>query len=218
MFEKYTIASENNPVWQMVEPLLFSTWAEGVQEATIPKLYAFHFVALMMGTVFFLVGFLGRLGIISIVLMVFYIIFPGAFSLSLTAIFPTIGMDLGANINTGSVLLYQLLGYVALIKSVLFLFGKYFRKWILETIFYLLQMLTGMLPLRWIAGGLREEKYLAQLFARSDFMSMFMPGSITAAPATIVKQWDDLIDLYRDSNREESRKKLENLCAIADHV
>ena len=218
MFKKHTITNENNPIWQMVEPVLFNTWAKGMLETSLAKLYVMHFVALIVGTVFFLFGFVGRLGIIAIVLMAFYAIFPVSFSLSLTAIFPTVDLGLGADIDTDSMLLYQLLGYVVLIRCVLFLFGKSLRQWALETIFYLMQILTGMLPLRWIARGLRDDNPLAQLFAKSDFMSMFMPGSITAAPPSTVKKWDDLIDLYGDSNREESRKKLEDLCAMADHA
>jgi hypothetical protein len=218
LFKKYTIAGENNPVWQVVEPLILNTWAKGMLQASTTTLFTVHFMMLIMGSVFFLTGFIVRLFIMAIVLIAIYAIIPGPFSLSFAAIFPAAGLDFRADTGGNWILLYQLLGYVVLIKSVLFLFGKNFNSWLFETIFYLLLMVTGMLPLRWIATGVIDEKYFVQGFLKTHYMGGYIVKSINAAPPFIQKNYDELFELYMDSNSEESRKKLEDLCAIADHV
>lgn len=118
-----------------------------------------------------------------------------------------------ANVDESNLWIYKLLGYVILIKSVLFVFGKNFTDWVQDTTLYLLLMVTGMIPLKWIARGLIKESYFAQLAAKTSFMGMHMAQTISAAPPEIKQQYDKMIDLYQKSNDEKARKQLEELCA-----
>jgi len=118
-----------------------------------------------------------------------------------------------SNVAGGSHWLYQLLGYVILIKSIIFTFGKNFTSWVNDSALYILMIITGMFPLKWIAQGLINARYFAQLLAKSPFMGMHIAQTITAAPPEIRNKYDRLYDLYTNSNKEEKRKELEELCA-----
>lgn len=74
-------------------------------------------------------------------------------------------------------------------------------------------MITGMIPLQWIARGLLNENYFAQLIAKTSFMGMLMAQTIPAAPAAARNKYDKIYDLYMNSNKEEKRRELEELCA-----
>ena len=117
------------------------------------------------------------------------------------------------NVNESTLWVYKLLGYVILIKSVIFVFGKNFTDWVRDTALYLLMMVTGMIPLKWIARGLIKENYFAQLAAKKSFMGVHMAQTISAAPPEIEQKHDKIIDLYQKSNDENARKQLEELCA-----
>jgi hypothetical protein len=215
MFKKYTIAGENNPIWQLAEPVILKTWADGMCKASYPQLYLIHLMALLVSTGIFLGGFVLRLLVVSSILFLGYTIFEQSLNLAFSAIFPSIGIDAATNGNAGeaNLLLYQLLGYVILIKSVIFVFGENFTDWIKDTVLYFLLMITGMIPLKWIARGLLNENYFAQLIAKSSFMGAHIAQTISAAPLEVRNKYDTIYDLYWKSNIEENRRKLEELCA-----
>ena len=215
MFKKYTIAGENNPIWQLAEPVILKTWAEGMTKASYPELYLIHFMALLISTGMFLGGFILRILVVAFILFVGYIIFEQTLALAFTSIFPSIVLDTTTNRNVaeGSLWFYQLLGYVILIKSVLFIFGKNFTGWVQDSLLYILMMTTGMIPLVWIANGLLKENYFAQLIAKSSFMGMHIAQTISAAPPEIRNEYDRIYDLYTHSNREDKRRELEELCS-----
>ncbi len=156
MFKKYTIAGENNPIWQIVEPLILKTWADGMRKASYPKLYLIHFIALLLSTVMFLGGFILRVLLIGSILFLGYAVFEESLTLAFSAVFTSfeINTTIMNNINESGLWVYNLLGYVILIPSVLFVFGKNFTDWVGDTALYLLMMVTGMIPLKWIARGL----------------------------------------------------------------
>ena len=215
MFKKYTIAGENNPIWQLAEPVILKIWAEGMRKASYSELYLIHCMALLMSTIMFLGGLILRLVIVAFVLFLGYAIFEQTLALAFTAVFPSIdlGTTINSNVAESSLWFYQLLGYVILIKSVIFIFGKNFTSWVNDSVLYILIMVTGMIPLKWIAHGLLKEKYFAQLLAKTSFMGMHIAQTITAAPPEIRNKYDKIYDLYTNSNREEKRRELEELCA-----
>lgn len=210
MFKKYTIAGENNPIWQLAEPVILKTWAEGMSKASYAELYLIHFMALLISTGMFLGGFILRILIVASILFVGYIIFEQTLVLAFTAIFPSIALDATTNRNVaeGSLWFYQLIGYVILIKSVLFIFGKNFTDWVQDSLLYILMMTTGMIPLVWIANGLLKENYFAQLIAKSSFIGIHIAQTIGAAPPEIKNKYDRIYDLYMHSNREDKRMEL----------
>lgn len=215
MFKKYTIAGENNPIWQLVEPVILKTWAEGMCKASYPRLYQIHFMALLLSTVMFLGGFVLRILLVGSILFLGYAVFEEYSTLAFSAVFSSFGMDTNImnNVDESSLWIYQVLGYVILIKSVIFVFGRDLSDWVRDTALYLLMMVTGMIPLKWIARGLIKESYFAQLAAKTSFMGMHMAQTISAAQPEIVQQHDKIIDLYQKSNDENARKQLEELCA-----
>ena len=156
-----------------------------------------------------------RLLVVASILLLGYAVFEDAFALAFSTIFPSITLDaaINSNVDEGSMWLYTLLAYVILIKIVIFVFGKNFTGWVLDSVLYLLMMATGMIPLKWIAQGLIKENYFAQLLAKTSFMGMHMAQTIAAAPPEFRNRYDRIIDLYTNSNREDKRSELEELCA-----
>jgi hypothetical protein len=215
MFKKYSIAGVSNPIWQIVEPVILRTWADGMRNASYPKLYLIHFMALFLSTVMFLGGFVLRLLVAAAILWLGYAVFEEPLILAFSAVFPSFGMDavIKSNIGESNLWIYNLLGYVILIISVVFIFGKNFTDWVRDAALYLLMMLTGMIPLKWIARGLIKESYFAQWAAKTSFMGMHIAQTISAAPPEIEQLNERLIDLYQRSNDENARKQLENLCS-----
>ncbi len=67
MFKKYSISGVSNPIWQIVEPVILKTWADGMRKASYPQLYLIHFMALLLSAIMFLGGFL---------LTEFWLLFP----------------------------------------------------------------------------------------------------------------------------------------------
>lgn len=214
MFKKYSIAGVNNPIWQLVEPVILKTWAEGMYKASYPKLYIIHFMALLLALVTFLGGFVLRILLVGAILFLGYTVFEESLTLAFSAIFPAIDIDITIMNNGGksSLWAYHLLGYIILIKSVIYIFGKNFTEWFQDTALYLLFMFTGMVPLKWIARGIIKENYFVQLFSKKEFMGMHIAQTISAAPPEIEQQYDKLFDLYQRSNDENARKQLEKLC------
>ena len=215
MFKKYTIAEESNPVWQIVEPVILKIWADGMCKASYPQLYLIHFMALLLASVMFLGGFLLRALLVGTILLLGYAVFEESLTLAFSTVFSSFGIDttIMNNVDDSSLWIYQILGYVILIKSVIFVFGKNFTDGVQDIALYLLMMVTGMIPLKWIARGLTKENYFAQLAAKTRFMGMHMAQTISAAPHEIEQQHDKIIDLYQKSNDENARKQLEELCA-----
>ncbi len=215
MFKKYTIAGENNPLWQLVEPVILKIWADGMCRASYSRLYQIHCMALLLSTVMFLGGFVLRLLVVAAILLLGYAVFEESLTLAFSAVFPSFGMDavIESNVGESNLWIYKLLGYVILIKSVIFVFGKNFTEWVQDTMLYLLMMVTGMTPLKWMARGLVKENYFAQLAAKTSFMGMHMAQTISAAPPEIEQRYSRILDLYQRSNDENARKQLEELCA-----
>jgi hypothetical protein len=215
MFKKYAIAGESNPIWQIVEPVVLKIWADGMRKAAYSQLYLIHFMALLQSTVMFLGGFVLRVLLIGFILFLGYAIFEESLTLAFSAVFPSFETTttIITNVNENTLWLYKLLGYVILIKSVIFIFGKNFTRWMQDTALYLLMMVTGMIPLKWIARGLIKENYFSQLAAKTSFMGMHMAQTISAAPPEIEQKYVKIIDLYQKSNDENARKQLEELCA-----
>lgn len=213
MFKKYTIAGEANPVWQIVEPVILKTWADGMRGASYSQLYLIHIMGLLVSTGIFLGSLILRLLLIALILLMGYALFEQPLSLAFDAVFPSTGFNLTMNVDRNGLWPYQLLGYVILIKCVLFVFGKNLTDWVQDTVLYMLMMITGMIPLQWIALGLLKENYFAQLLAKTSFMGIFMAQTILAAPETARNKYDKIYDLYKNSNNEEKRRELEYLCA-----
>lgn len=213
MFKKYTIAGETNPVWQIAEPVILKIWAEGMRGASYPQLYFIHSMGLLVSTGMFLGGFILRLLVVAIILLMGYTFFSESLSLAFEAVFPSAGLNITINTGEQNLWLYQLLGYVILIKSVLFVLGRNFTSWAQDTLLYVLMITTGMIPLQWIARGLLKENYFAQLLAKTSFMGMLIAQTISAAPAEAINKYDKIYSLYMNSNKEEKRRELEELCA-----
>lgn len=215
MFKKYSIAGEHNPVWQLVEPVILKIWADGMCKASYPQLYLIHFMALFLSTVMFLGGFFLRVLVVASIILLGYAIFEESLTLAFGAVFSSFVTEttILSNAKESNLWIYEILGYVILIKSVIFVFGKNFTDWVQDSFLYLLMVVTGMIPLKWIALGLIKENYFAQLAAKTSFMGMHMAQTISAAPPEIERQYSRVFDLYQRSNDENARKQLEELCA-----
>ncbi len=201
----------------MVEPILFKIWAEGMLRASYSQLYTVHFMALLVNTGMFLGGFVLRALLTGSILFLGYTIFEEPLTLAFIAVFPSFEMKTAimTHINESNFWVYKLLGYVILIKSVLFIFGDNFKVLLQETTLYLLMIVTAMIPLKWIAQCLVRENFFAQFFAKSSLMSLYMTQTLSAAPSEIDQKYTRIFGLYKESNDENARKELEELCAIS---
>lgn len=214
MFKKYTIAGESNPMWQLAEPAILKTWAEGMAKASIPDLYLTHVMALFMSSIMFLGGFILRLLVVGVTLLIGYVLFEQTLSLAASAVIP--GIETGGaavrDLGEGKQWPYQMLGYVIIIKATIFVFGSNFTSWLSDCSLYLLLMILGMVPLKWIAGGLLKDNYFAQLIAKSSFMGVEIAQTISAAPRETRERYERIYELYLNSNSEVERRELEKFC------
>ena len=215
IFKKYNIAGESNPYWQLVEPMLLKIWAKGISEASYPKLHSILFFDLLSSTFLFLVGFLLRVSAVAVFLSTGYIFFKDSLLLTFSTVFSSydIGTSLSISVDEEKIWMYKLLGFVILIKSVIFIFGTNFTYLMLDIMMYVLMAITNMLPLKWTARGLKKENYFAQKFAKTSYMGTVINQTILAAPPEIVREWDKVSDLYKNSNNEDERNELERLSA-----
>ena len=137
-------------------------------------------------------------------LFICYSIFPQTLSMSFDLIFS--GMQMRKDLWV-----YQLLGYAIIIKSVLLIFGDNFKDFIVESILCQLFFLTNMLPLLYLAKGLKKESCIAQLIAKKPLMGMLVVQFVAAMPPDSISRWDKVFDLYEHSNHSTSREELERL-------
>ena len=68
-----------------------------------------------------------------------------------------------------------------------------------------------MLPLLYLAKGLKKESYIAQLIAKKPLMGMLVVQFAAAMPPDSINRWDKVFDLYENSNHSTSREELERL-------
>ena len=214
IFKKYNVIGEN-PYWQLTEPMLLKVWAKGICEAPSLKLHSILFFDLLSSVFLFFVGFLLRVSAVAFFLLIGYFLFNESLTLAFDSIFSStgVGASLSSSVDTDKMWMYKLLGYVILIKSVIFIFGLNFTYIILDIMMYVLMTITNMFPLRWTARGLKKEKYYAQYFAKTTYMASVITNTVLAFPPEIKLEYDKVFDLYMNSNNEDARKELELLSA-----
>ena len=203
-FKKFNICGDENPYWLMVEPILFDIWADGIQKTKTGQLQGINILSWVLGVSAFLGRVILKLAFLASMLFICYSIFPETLSKSFDLIFSRMymGNDLWA---------YQLLGYAIIVPSVLFIFGGYFKAFIFDSCLTLLLLLTNMLPLRYLAKGLKKESYVAQLIAKFPFMGVHIVTYAIGMHRDSMNQWDKVFDLYLNSNRPSAREELERL-------
>lgn len=180
--------------------------------ASYPKLNAIHFMGLIFSSVMFLFGFVLRLLVVLLILFLGNLFFEQSFDLTINTILPTYDSSVSEKNLNDELWIYMVLGYIILIKSILFLFGRNFSEWVRDTVLYGLFMISGMFPVKWIARGLLSNNYFAQLIAGNQFMGTFIAQTISAAPTEIINKYDRIYDLYNNSNDEDKRRELIELC------
>ena len=202
--KKYNICGENNPHWLIAEPILFNIWADGILKSKFRNLHGVNLIGWLISVPPFLGGLVLRASFVASFLFICYLIFPQTLTMSFDLIFS--GNQMGSDLWV-----YQLLGYVIIIKSTLLIFGDNFKDFIVESILCLLFFLTNMLPLRYLAKGLKKESYVAQLIAKKPLMGMLVVQFVGAMPSDSISQWDKVFNLYKNSNHSASREELEGL-------
>ena len=203
-FKKFNTCGEANPYWLMVEPILFDIWADGIQKTKTGQLQGINVFSWVIGISKFLGEIILKLAFLASILFICYSIFPETLSKSFDLIFSRkyMGSDLWP---------YQLLGYVIIVLSALFIFGSYFKEFVFDSCLTLFLLLTNMLPLRYLAKGLKKESYVAQLIAKFPFMGVHIVTYAIGMHRDSMNQWDKVFDLYSNSNRPLAREELERL-------
>ena len=203
-FKKFNICGDENPYWLMVEPILFDIWADGIQKAKTSQLQGINMLSWVIGVSKFLGEVILKLAFLASMLFICYSIFPETLSKSFDLIFSRMymGSDLWA---------YQLLGYAIIVLSALFIFGNSFKEFVLDSCLNLFLLITNMLPLRYLAKGLKKESYVAQAIAKSPFMGVHIVIYAAGMHRDSVNQWDKVFNLYSNSNRPLVREELEKL-------
>ena len=204
MQKSFNIATENNPNWQIAEPILLDIWADGIPKSKYRLLHLANLMSWSFAAPLFLGGVVLRSSLVVSFLFICYVIFPNILTTSFDLIFSGKQMD-------SDFWAYQLLGYVIIIKSTLFIFGDGLKDFITQSIICLLLFLTNMLPLKYFAKGLRKENYIACALVRNELIGMLMVQFKAAFPSDIDREYDQVFDLYLDSNNLASREELERL-------
>ena len=212
MNKKYTIAGENNPYWQLAEPVLLRIWAKGMLNASYSRLYLVVSLKFLVAIIFFVLGLLARALVLGAILFGGYLLFEQPLLSAIDSVFSTIDLGIIAEsgVATDELWIYELAGYAILVLAILFLLGKNLGDFLKDAGIDLLVMATGMLPLMVIARGLQRGNFFAQLIAKSPIGSGYLPTTIAAAP-DYEREWDKVFDLYINSNKEGPRKELESL-------
>lgn len=207
---KYNIIGENNPNWVIAEPMLFEIWAEGILKTASKELQFVNILALAVEISMFLGSMALRIAVVALIIFLGYSLFPQTLSLSFDLVFS--GAEITRiqynHLNSNILWMYELLGYVILIKSVMFLLGKTFTEFVINSCSYLIMMLTNMIPLRFIARGMQKERYFAQILAKTTFMGTYIVQTIAATSPEVQNQWDKIINLYENSNDPSAREEL----------
>lgn len=181
--------------------------------ASLGYLYLAIFFGLLVKTCFFLLGLLARVSVLGAVYFAAYLIFEQHLLLVVDSVLSTaeLGIIARSAISTDTLWIYELIGYVVLVLTILVLFGSNLATFLQEACIDILLMLTGMLPLLLVARGLQRDNFFAQLIAKSPVGAGYLPTTIAAASRTIEQEWDKVFDLYMHSNDEAARKELERL-------
>ncbi len=212
MHKKYNLAGANNPNWQIAEPAILKTWARGILQASHSKLYAIHFMALVLSTLAFLGGFVLRSLATICILYIGYIIFNDFLKIVVTAVFPTISNN-PYQVIEGAAWIHYLIGYMIIVKIMLFVLGKNLNEWIGDALLHLFAMMFGMAPLKLLAHGLLKENIWAQTLATKGFMGAYLVYTMAATPTEFEQLFEKINDLHDRSNDESARKELEELCS-----
>ena len=133
--------------------MLYEIWSEGILKATSKDLQLVNILSLVIGISFFLGGMALRIALVLSILLLGYSLFPQALSLSFDLVFSGAGIARAQydHLDINNLWMYELLGYAILIKSVMFLLGKSFTEFVINSFLYLLMILTNLIPLRIIA-------------------------------------------------------------------
>jgi hypothetical protein len=193
---RYTIAGEGNPYWILAEPILLRIWAHGITKASLVELHITNVMSLVISAVGFAAGALLRAAVVGVLFSVIYLAIPEV-------------IERGPSASW----IYQGIAIVLIISSAVFVLGERLFWFIGECLLYLLFTTTNMIPLRLLASGLRNERYLAQLIAKTSFMGMYIVQTVGALPTESQAEWERVFDLYKQSNTPDARAELEELAA-----
>ncbi len=193
---RYTIASENNPYWIMAEPILLHIWADGIPKASVLGLHITNAMSFVISAIGFLIGVFLRAAIVSGLFFAIYLAIPEIVELP-----------------SSNSIVHQIIAFLLIISSAVFVLGERLFLFIGECLIYLCLAATNMLPLRLLAYGLRNDKYVAQFIAKTPFMGMFIVQTVGDLPKDSQSEWKQIFDLYNRSNTPAARAELEELAA-----
>ncbi|OHV78491.1 hypothetical protein [Ensifer sp. LCM 4579] len=207
---RYTIAGESNPYWVLVEPILLRIWADGIAKTSSLSLQMANGLALIVNVIGFATGVILRLAAAGALIFAAYLLFPQTVEIALGSVL-SVPYTVAAPASVASLWTYELLGYVIVVTSIVFVLGGSLSGFIGELLLYLLFAITHMVPLRLLAVGLRNENYWAQAIAKTSFMGMYLVQSVAVFPDEARAEWDRVFDLYSKSNTPQGREQLERL-------
>lgn len=203
---------DNDPLWLIVEPTLLKIWAEGIRKAPYLKLYTIHLLTLFFTIVQLLWGFFIRVLFIGIMLFLLWAIWSEPLILSIKAVFPSLNIfsnEISNMARDNNLWICHLLGYLILIKSLLFISGKYFVDGLQELILCLFMLTTGCAFLKW-----KPESVYKYSPIMSRVMGQYASKIIVAGPSEIEQQYLNILELYqkhRGWNVQGIKKELEVL-------
>ena len=106
---------------------------------------------------------------------------------------------------------YGSLGYMFVALAVIAIFYKEIYNELLELVIYFLVIVTGGRFLRWMCAGYLEGTGLRQQYLISAPMEMVVGCMVLVIPNRYRNQYDELIDLYFESNQPNNEKRLNSL-------
>nr|WMC95681.1 hypothetical protein RAR13_20210 [Aminobacter aminovorans] len=207
---RYTLAGESNPYWVLVEPILLRIWADGIAKTSSLSLQLANGLSLTMHIILFAIGVILRLAAVGALLLVMYLLFPQTVETALGSVLSA-PYTVAAPASGALSWVIELLGYVIVVSSIVFVLGAKLFGFLGELLLYLVFAVTHMAPLRLLAAGLRSENYWAQTIAKTSFMGMYLVQSVGVFPDNARAEWDRVFDLYLKSNTPHGREQLEML-------
>ncbi len=180
---------KNDPNWAIAEPVLFDIWKFAFETASFEDKVVAYIVAILANVIGFVASLLFRSLLIASLFFICYLLSRQTFSYIIKSVLPTLPIFDTITIRSGTYpdfWIYQLLGYILLIKTTLYIFGKNLSAFLKHSLLTL--------------KGFRNRSYfkvLAQNYAELNvygFICMFVHQNIFREAHRL--EWDKIIGQY----------------------
>ncbi len=181
------ILDEDNPLWRKAHPVLLQIFCRGVQAAESKQLILGALISIAMRPVTLVTAIFFNAIHIAILMAVWWFL-----------------RDYIAEFGS--------LDYVILTVGMIAIFYKDIYDSLLDLLLYILVLITGGRFLRWMCTGyLSGTPFRQNILTKNEGMAAFVAGMVAVIPRQFRDKYDEIMDLYLDSNKPGNEDKLNRI-------